>query len=203
MRKQIYSNVAGGRVHLGWLSFQPDGSISFGLNDKTYIAPQFRARLFVWNAYNRIGVHYVVPTEPDALEPVRNPHFTYHPAVWFHLKADGPSGDDAIFEAIADVGITLEQQSEMPWIRAITAPLADLPTGGSRSGSQTVEHVGFDATNASCSVCIAVDFVLPGLPTRIVSAGPHWFINWHKVTIRLVLLQVPPQIPTLGWFHFY
>jgi hypothetical protein len=33
-----------------------------------------RARIGTWNLYNRVGIEYVAPTDPAALEPVVNPH---------------------------------------------------------------------------------------------------------------------------------
>src|SRR3972149_1021589 len=88
MRKYLVCDVADRRIAIAWLSFQPDNSISFGLNDRTYISPRFRDRIFIWNAYNRICTIYEVPTDPEALEPVERPHFTYHPDVMFHLKSN-------------------------------------------------------------------------------------------------------------------
>ena len=73
MRKQIVYGHVGGEAGVAWISFQPDGSISFGLRDKTYISPQLKQRVPVWNVYNRIGIEYIVPSEPGALEPVQNP----------------------------------------------------------------------------------------------------------------------------------
>src|SRR5262245_1713132 len=91
-----------------------------------------RERIGLWNVYNRVGIQYVVPTNPAALKPVLNPHFTFHPAVKFHLKSDQDraSKDEAIFEGIADVAIVLDQQEEMPWIRATSRPLSELPEAG-------------------------------------------------------------------------
>src|SRR5262249_17570290 len=126
MRKQICCDTPERRVRIAWVSFQPDGSISFGLNDRTYISPKFRARHFVWNAYNRVRIHYEVPSDQSSLEAVQNPYFTFHPAVWFHLKADGPRGDEALFEAIADVALVLQQKSEMPWLRSVSGRVASL-----------------------------------------------------------------------------
>ena len=161
MRKQLCCQTPSRRVRLGWVSFQPDGSISFGLNDKTYISPKFKARHFVWNAFNRARIHYEVASDPSTLEPVQNPHFTYHPEVWFHLKADGPGSGEALFEAIADVGLTLKQNLEMPWIRATSAPIADLPTSRHRSGNVPVNDLTIRIPTENLSVCMALDFVTP------------------------------------------
>ena len=89
MHKQLQANHAGRLVNVGYVSFQEDTSISFGLTDRTFIAPRHRERRrFVWNAYNRITVQYVIPNDPGALLPVQNPHFTYHPSSMFHLKSN-------------------------------------------------------------------------------------------------------------------
>jgi hypothetical protein len=123
MHKQLQASHVGQDVNVEYVSFQGDGSISFGLTDRTFIVPRHRERRFVWNAYNRITVQYVMPNNPNALLPVQNPHFTFHPDAMFHLKSnkDKKADDEAIFEGIADVGIVLDQQEEMPWIRTISA----------------------------------------------------------------------------------
>jgi hypothetical protein len=55
MRKQLCCDTPSRRIRVGWVSFQPDGSISFGLNDRAYISPKFKTQSMIWNAYNRVG----------------------------------------------------------------------------------------------------------------------------------------------------
>ena len=88
----------------------------------------------LWNAYNRVQIKYEIASDPSALDPVKNPHFTYHPAIMFHLKsnADSAQRDEAIFQGIADVGIVLNQDFEMPWIRAVSGRLSALKSPGAR-----------------------------------------------------------------------
>ena len=201
MRKQIYCDTPNRRVRIAWVSFQPDGSISFGLNDRTYISPRFRARHFVWNAYNRVRIRYEVPSDRTTLETVKNPHFTFHPALWFHLKADGPSGDDALFEATADVGLTLEQHLEMPWVRSVSAPIATLPTSGWRAGDIAIDELSIRVPSERFSVAVALDFVKPQAGEGLDHQS-RWFIAWHNVAIRITLSFTYPQIATCSWFHF-
>jgi hypothetical protein len=53
LRKNITFNFAGQPKGIAWLSFQPDGSISCGLRDRTYVSPRFQDRISLWNVYNR------------------------------------------------------------------------------------------------------------------------------------------------------
>jgi hypothetical protein len=199
VRQQLCCDTPARRIRLGWLSFQPDGAISFGLNDRTYISPKFKAQHFVWSAFNRIGIQYEVQSDPAALEPVRNPHFTFHPPHWFHLKSDG---DGALFEAIADVPLALHQDSEMPWLRAVSTPLRQLPTGGRRRDSFSEEEIGIALPHEELSVCIELDLVRAG-KIRVTSGPAQWFTPWHGVAIRATLRPAAAQIATLSWFHFH
>jgi hypothetical protein len=114
------------KVNLAWVSFQPDGSISFGLNDRTYISPRFKSVIGVWSAYNRVKMQYRVASDPTALEPVQNPHFTYHPPGQFTLKEHRSNNEDALFFGVALPDLTVRQEGKMPWLRATTAPIRTL-----------------------------------------------------------------------------
>jgi len=203
MRKQLCCNTPSRRVQIGWISFQPDGAISFGLNDKTYIAPQFKGQHFVWNAYNRIEIAYIVPSDPLALERVPNPHFTYHPDAWFHLKPTNKKDGDSLFEAIADVPIVLSQQSEMPWIRAVTSPISGLRSSGRRSDTIDVEDLVICTLVENVSVRMEIDFIRPENCSTPTQSGNEWKFAWHKVGIRILLRSTQAHIATLSWFHFY
>src|SRR5262249_61134867 len=100
--KRITFTYAGRIKGVAWVFFQPDKSISCGLRDRTCISPRMRERIGLWNVYNRVGIQCVVPTNPAALKPILNPHFTFHPAVKLHWKSDQDraSKDEAIFEGI-------------------------------------------------------------------------------------------------------
>jgi hypothetical protein len=202
MRKQLYCDTPTRRIRLAWLSFQPDGAISFGLNDRTYVAPDFCVESMLWNAYNRVGIHYIVPTDPAALRPVRNPHFTYHPALVFQLKDDAAPGKEFLFRGIADVEITLQQEGRMPWIRAVTAPLSQLSLGGRRADLVDVEDIGIKSESEEVSVCISVDFVRLR-DTRATTPPGQWDFNWHAVGLSLDVGVCEAQIATLSWFYFY
>jgi hypothetical protein len=165
------------------------------------------ADIGIWNAYNRVGIQYVVPSDPSALEPVENPHFTFHPALTFHLKgqADSSSRAEDLFRGIADVGIVLQQQLDMPWMRATSRSLESLPDAGPpRAGSITNEELVYTvpAIVPAASANIEIDFIrLEDVrPDRV---APPWEFAWHDVGLKVNAGFVAPQMATLSWFHFY
>jgi hypothetical protein len=205
LRKNLNIEHGGRVVAVAWISFQPDGSISFGLRDRTFVLESARIRSNLWNAYNRVGIRYVAPNVTDPLLPVDNPHFTFHPPIQFHLKSNSQlkSQDEEIFSGIADVGITLSQQNEMPWIRATSAPLGQLKQSPSRADGIETEAltVQIPAIFNEPSVAVEIDFVRPA-DVRIGLSGPVWEIVWHDVGVRILVKGVVRQIATLAWFHF-
>lgn len=207
MLKHIVASYCGKDLRIAWATFQPDGSISFGLRDKTYISPRSRTVHSVWSAYNRVGVQYAIPSNPAALEPVENPHFTFHPPATFHLKSnkDRASRGEAIFQGVALVDIALQQDGEMPWIRAVSRPLDEIPTGGlPRKNGASPEDIRFEipiiVTRASISV--EIDFVRDDDVSKN-QGGTVWAFSWHGIGLRIKVGFITPQTATLSWFHFY
>jgi hypothetical protein len=197
----IYCDAAGRRVRIGYISLQSDGSISFGLTDATYISPAFKVQHHIWNAYNRINMQYTSPSDPEALERVTNPHFTFHPPAIFQLTSRTHKGKNALFRGIADIGVTLHQQGEMPWLRATTAPLSQLPSRAPRADKIPTVNFGLAAPTENASVIMSLDFV----PNRVRAIGTAHtcFIPWKGFVTRLTLELTAPQKSTLSWFHSY
>ena len=185
-------------IHLvGWISLQPDGSISVGLSDRAFVSRRFQSSIDLFNADNRITLDYLVPDAPDALRTVANPHLTFHPPMYFHLRAPK---DDMQFEGIAEVDLMLADQDCVPWVRFVSRPVCDLPVSrGPRDAAHT-EVVDVPVTSDGCSIGLAVDFVRPG------TADPSGrlldrFADCCQVRIRLSCEVLPPQEATLAWIH--
>lgn len=200
--RQICAQTPTRKVNLGWVSFQTDGSISFGLNDRTFISPAFRGRHMLWNVYNRVRIHYEVQTDTGALEPITNPHFTFHPIACFHLKAQGAPADEDLFQGFADMSIMLMQQERMPWIRATSATITQLPTAGIRNRNIPVEELCISVPTENLSVRMALDLVRPGAVDR-QNHMSSWSFVWQNFGLQIDLSFTYPQISTLSWFHFY
>jgi hypothetical protein len=201
MRKQLVCTAEGRTVNVAWFSFQPDGSISFGLNDRTFVSPRLGAKMHLFNAYNRVRAEFIVSSNGAGLHPIVNPHFTYHPTtIKFHLTA---KGDEDVFDGIADPTIILSQQPELEWIRAISKPVRDLSTGAPRpDGIKTTPWV-IHSTTSDASISIAVDLVKPAPLADDRSAPLVRFVPWGGIMARVKVDVVPPAAPTLSWFHEY
>lgn len=194
-------------IRVAWISFQPNGDISFGLSDRTYISPAFRARNYLFNAYNRVGAEYEQASDPSALEPVRNPHFTYHSPIRFHLKSDKARAkkDEALFVGLCNVPIVLSQQDEMPWIRATTAPLKQLKSAGLAWRKVPTNDLPLKVSSEDGSLQISVDFIQPsaGVPNVETPPWSFWTFVHSDVGVRLGASLKEPRIATLACYHFY
>jgi hypothetical protein len=197
---QVVAELNGLDRAVGWVSQQPDGSVSVGLSDRTFVAPNFRARNFVWNAYNRVPLEYAVSHDPQALEPVSNPHLTFHPPIYFHLRENGR---DELWAGIADVAIMLEQEGRVPWVRFVSKPFKELkaPNAPRDPARTTIRRVRVPIED--CSIGLAIDFERrPGEPP------PEWVTRnlvgaTAGVGIDIHTCVLAPQISTLAWFHYH
>lgn len=207
MRKLIIFEHQGRRLGVVWLSFQPNGSISCGLRDRTFVSPRFKDRIGLWNAYNRITIKYDAPTDPRALVPVTNPHFTFHPPATFHLKGqlDLSSKNEDLFDGIADVQTVLHLERRMPWLRLVSKPLDEMNDSGParRDGIETSDlAVSVPVLVWRASAVIDVDFI--HLDDVLVNnATNQWDFRWHSVGLRVRASYASPQTSVLSWFHSY
>jgi hypothetical protein len=192
--KQLVCQTPTRRVNLGWISFQADGSISFGLNDKTYISPKFKVIHGVWSAYNRVKVQYRIPSDPTTLEAVNNPHFTYHPPISFRLKENSASNDDALFFAIADLDLTLRQEFKMPWLRATSAPISTLRSQRPRSGARPPDEFMIDIPDERLSVNMDLDFFPSG--QAFLDTNSTWYVAWSGAMLRTSMSFTYPGRPS-------
>jgi hypothetical protein len=187
---------------LGWLSFQPNGDISFGLCDRTYVSLKFEARIGVWSAYNRVRTRFEVVSDPSAADKVTNPHLTYHAPDYFHFKSRGQRVEEAPFWGIADVPITLQQQHELKWIRAVSAPLSTLRSAGLLRGRFDSQDLVISAPTESVSVRMSIDFIRPNVGQQFSHAS-LWYVTWKDVGVRLGMAFTFPQFATMAWAHYH
>jgi hypothetical protein len=135
-------------------------------------------------------MRYDLPSSPTAPRAIENPHFTYHPMAYFHLTAG--NGGEEIFSSI----LLLEQyfvgDHLLPWVRATTAPIRKLPTGGPLRA----------ADEESKSVEISLALLAPGVAT-MRNTQPALHFATPSATVQISAVLVPPQNATLSWFHDY
>lgn len=199
MRKLIVAEYQGRQASVAWLSFQPDGSISFGLNDRAFYAPRLGANIGIFNAYNRVRLEYLVTADGAGMTPIQNPHFTYHPDIaQFHLTGNG---DEDVFTGIMDPTIMLSQQPAIEWIRVTSRRISTLPNSRSRSDGIATETWAIPARHEDQSLHLAVDLVRE--PSEVLF-GPwmaRYSVPWFALTTQITVNAVPPQEASLAWFH--
>ena len=144
---------------------------------------------------------------PTLSKPVDGAHITFHPPQEMHFKGqrDRSQHDEDIFKGIAQVGIMLDQQEEVPWLRVTSKDLAHLPQAGpSRADQIDSEELVYTvpAPMIAASALVEIDFIRESDVDQD-RAGPPWEFRWHEVGLRIRPRVVSPQIATLSWFHFY
>ncbi len=158
---------------IGWISLQPNGSVSVGLNDRAFVSPDFKAQNFVWSVYNRETIQYLVQSDPATLRPVPQPHLSFHPPHWFHLRGNGGK---KLFEGIGDLPLPRNPERT----RTISIPLS----------------------TADCSIGLAVDFLRANLdPPHAEELLVSEAIEWQGYKLLISAVTLAPQIATLSWFH--
>jgi hypothetical protein len=195
----IQAVTQGSARTIGWISLQPDGSVSVGLADRTFITPRFNARNFVWNAYNRVSLQYIVPHSPQDLVAVVNPHLTYHPPIHFHLRANG---DDELFAGIADVEIMLAQDGHVPWVRFVSRSVRELAVAAAPRDPERTRTLAMPVNDGHASVGFAIDFVRPW-DNSLVGSSAEQFVDCGVRRLHVRCEEMPAQAATLSWYHQY
>lgn len=188
------------RVKAAWLSLQPDGSISFGLTDKTFVAPKFMGRFGVFNLYNQVEAAFLIRGDSVGLRKITEPHFTFHPPTLFHLTGKDRNHSIEVFRGINDVELTVSQHGHLRWLRAISPPMSQMKTYGARNDNLRTTVLTADVESEELTIGVSLDFVKPGVVDGQV-ADTVRFIDHGAIRIRCEISVHPLQIPTLAWFH--
>jgi hypothetical protein len=128
-------------------------------------------------------------------QAIRNPHFTFHPSAYYHLRANG---EEELFSGLLMVDLVVQAEGRLPWIRAVSSAVAELKSyRGARPG-QNVEIFQLPVPSEGCSVELALDFVTPG-PSK--NSAQNFRVEWGGRAIEVSARHVNPQSPTLWWHH--
>lgn len=183
---------------IGWLSLQPDGSISVGLVDSALILRDFEAKAFVWSAFNRVTTEFLAPDDTAATKRVYNPHMTFHPPHWLHLtEQKGSASKRKPFEAIADIELAVRQQGIVPWVRFTSKSIAKITATAKDQKRQGIEV----AADPSDSIRLAVDFVAQGDTSVDPALGASTWFDHGPYRVRVSVKVAPAQSASIGWIH--
>ena len=187
--------------HLGdlrnfvWASLQNDGSISVGFSDRSFLIPGFAGELVLDDIVHRSQVDLVAT---HGIEAVTNPHFTFHPPGYVHLRANG---HDELFAGLLMIDLIVEQDGRFPWIRFVSNPVEKLaPFSGARA-KDAADVIRLLAPSSQCSIELGVDFVRPGTAPAHPAAGFETHLEWQNRVLHLYAHHQPGRRSTLSWNH--
>ncbi len=169
-----------GNRGLAYISLLNDGSISVGLLDRSIktdcLSEQSEDDPTRFDVVHRIA------------EPLNNPHMTFHPAGFVHLRSPK---QEPIYQ-----GLTWTDNS--PWIRFTSNPLHTLKAEPRGRHGQDVRILPLDTETLDFSAHLMIDFV-SRVPAGSFDKRLYRIISWKGVSIAVYVRKVPPQSASLGF----
>ena len=132
------------------------------------------------------------------VEAITNPHFTFHPPGYVHLRANG---QDELFAGLLMIDLMVEQDGRFPWIRFISSPVETLTGFQGGRGTGNAEIIRLLAPSGKCSIELAVDFVSPGATFSTQTGRFETFLEWHNRVLHFVAHHQSARRSTLSWNH--
>ncbi len=165
----IVATARDDRKSVGWISVADTGDVSTGLSDRAI----------------------VVAHPGGERDGSRNPHFTFHPPIYHHLRTDG---EPELLAALMEVGLMLQQDSMVPWVRLVSRPCRELKTFiGARKGSGVL---GFEIAKPDLSAQVELDFIRTSDVRPVGGQFKYARVN-PDIALRLSVQSVPPACPSL------
>jgi len=189
---RILTEYKGIKRAFAWVGLLDDGSISVGLSDRLFTVPALASEVVINGVVHRQTRDLKTVHGEQA---VQNPHFTFHPSAYYHLRANG---EEELFSGLLMVDLVVQEKGRLPWIRAVSNVVTELkPYQRGRSG-QNSEIIRLLLPNEKCSVELAVDFVVPA---SNAGTTKNFRVEWGGRAIEVSAHHVNSQKPTLWWHH--
>jgi hypothetical protein len=176
-----------------WVSLLDDGSVSVGLLDKDFRVPALASEVEVDGVVHRQTVDL---RSAHGDEAISNPHFTFHPPAYYHLRANHKA---KLFSGLLMVDLVVQSEGVLPWIRAVSNPVAKLGRVQGSPHKPQVEVVRLQLPSEDLSVSVEVDFVAAN--ARDGASPKDLFRELGGRTIRVRAFHVEAQMATLWWNH--
>jgi hypothetical protein len=165
----LVASSASDRKSVGWISIADTGDVSAGLSDR----------------------NLVIARPGGEKDGSRNPHFTFHPPIYHHLRSDGEA---EILAGLMEIGLMLQEGSSVPWVRLISRPYEELKAfGGARKGNGVL---AFHIENPALSAEVELDFVRPAEVHPEHPRFKYARVN-SGMALRVGVQSVPPARPSL------
>ncbi|MBE7436753.1 MAG: hypothetical protein HS100_22770 [Anaerolineales bacterium] len=178
-----------------WISLQDDGSISIGMSDRTFLVPGFTSRIEIDGAVHQNHVHFEGKLKKKA---ITNPHFTFHPPMYVHLRANN---EEELFAGVLGVDFIVEAEGCMPWIRFVSSPIKELKPFIKVRDDKDIEIVRLLIPSNEISLGIGVDFVSNQVSQAENMPNKDYFISWHGRTLHVFAQVFSAQKSTVQWNH--
>ena len=153
--------------------------MSVGFSDRSFLVPGFADELVLDDVAHRSQVDLLASHGIDA---VTNPHFTFHPPGYVHLRANG---HDELFAGLLMIDLMVEHDGRFPWIRFVSNPVETLTPFSDSRVKGTVDIIRLLAPSTRCSIELAVDFVAPGTTPVRPAAGFETYLEWQNRVLHL------------------
>lgn len=179
-----------------WLSVQKDNSISVGMTDKTFIVPSITVSTEIDKKVSISSIDYkkIYP-----YKAIQNPHFTFHPGCWYHLRANKQK---PLFQGLLMVDMVVNDCGYLPWIRYISNPVKNLKSFQNQSHSKEVNVIKIIVPDDEVSIQIGFDFIKDIKNQSPNSSGFFDdFVKWGNRIIHIFAEILPGQKATLWWNH--
>ena len=176
-----------------WISLLDNGSVSVGLLDKSFRVPALASEIEVNGVLHKQVVDLRASHGEDAIS---NPHFTFHPLAYYHLRANGKA---ELFSGLLMVDVVVQSEGVLPWIRAVSNPVANLKRLEKSPHGRKVEFIRLQMPSEEKSVALEVDFVASG--ARNEASPKDLLFEGGGRLLRVRAFHVESQKATLWWNH--
>jgi hypothetical protein len=187
---RILAEHPSGNRSLAWVSVRDDGAVSVGLSDRFFQAPALSSSVEVAGAIHAQSIDLAARHGHEAIV---NPHFTFHPLAYYHLRADN---QPELFSGLLMVDLVLADEGRLPWVRAISRTVSSLKQFEPPS-RRALEYVRLPISTGECSVELLFDFV----GSSASSNGKRLLIDCGGRRLEITARQIEAQTPTLWWNH--
>ena len=178
-----------------WISLQDEGSISVGMSDRTFVVPGFVSQIEIDGNVHQSHVNFEGKFEKEV---IMNPHFTFHPPMYVHFRANKR---DELFAGILGVDFIVEAEGRMPWIRFVSNPIKELKQFTQPRDDKDVEIVRFLIPSNDISLGIGIDFVSEQVAREQSNSNLNYFVDWHGRTLNVFAQVLEAQKSTVQWNH--
>jgi hypothetical protein len=157
------------RRSVAWISVADAGDVSTGLTDPNIVIAQ----------------------PGGQRDGSRNPHFTFHPPIYHHLRTNG---EPELLAGLMEIGMMLHSDGVVPWVRLVSRPYQQLATfTGARVGASVL---GFTIDDVAASAQVELDFIRSGE----IAENDNRFLYARvtsEMTLRLGIQSCPPSRASL------